>query len=114
MHLSISCCRARCLQLSRAALVVSMFFSTFQSPAQARENAHAKALRMILAHPERVESLIVQDAVAHNEGLGENWKTRRAFWADRAANEKRPAHKSPLDGHHALASRRRRSQRRTP
>jgi pimeloyl-ACP methyl ester carboxylesterase len=43
--------------------------------------------RMILAHPERVEKLIVQDAVAHNEGLGANWKTRRAFWADRAANE---------------------------
>ena len=40
-----------------------------------------------LAHPERVEALIVQDAVAHNEGLGANWKTRRAFWADRAANE---------------------------
>ena len=35
--------------------------------------------RMILAHPERVEALIVQDAVAHNTGLGENWKTRRAF-----------------------------------
>jgi pimeloyl-ACP methyl ester carboxylesterase len=44
--------------------------------------------RMILAHPERVEALIIQDAVAHNEGLGENWKARRAFWADRAANEK--------------------------
>ena len=43
--------------------------------------------RMVLAHPERVEALIVQDAVAHNEGLGANWKTRRAFWADRAANE---------------------------
>ena len=43
--------------------------------------------RMILAHPERVESLIVQDAVAHNTGLGDKWKTRRAFWADRAANE---------------------------
>ena len=43
--------------------------------------------RMVLAHPERVEALIVQDAVAHNEGLGEKWKTRRAFWADRAANE---------------------------
>src|SRR5271156_106102 len=41
--------------------------------------------RMILAHPERVEALIVQDAVAHNEGLGANWKARRAFWADRAA-----------------------------
>jgi pimeloyl-ACP methyl ester carboxylesterase len=43
--------------------------------------------RMVLAHPDRIESLIVQDAVAHNEGLGANWKTRRAFWADRAANE---------------------------
>jgi len=43
--------------------------------------------RMALAHPDRIESLIVQDAVAHNEGLGSNWKTRRAFWADRAANE---------------------------
>jgi pimeloyl-ACP methyl ester carboxylesterase len=43
--------------------------------------------RMILAHPERVQALIVQDAVAHNEGLGANWKARRAFWADRATNE---------------------------
>jgi pimeloyl-ACP methyl ester carboxylesterase len=43
--------------------------------------------RMVLAHPERIEALIVQDAVAHNEGLGANWKPRRAFWADRAANE---------------------------
>lgn len=43
--------------------------------------------RMALAHPERTEALVVQDAVAHNEGLGENWKTRRAFWADRSANE---------------------------
>src|SRR5262249_56157218 len=44
-------------------------------------------LRMAVGHGERVEALIVQDAVAHNEGLGANWKTRRAFWADRAANE---------------------------
>jgi pimeloyl-ACP methyl ester carboxylesterase len=43
--------------------------------------------RMVLQNPERVESLIVQDAVAHNSGLGANWKTRRAFWADRPANE---------------------------
>ena len=43
--------------------------------------------RMVLAHPERVEALIVQDAVAHNEGLGVNWSTRRAFWADRSARE---------------------------
>jgi pimeloyl-ACP methyl ester carboxylesterase len=43
--------------------------------------------RMALAHPERIEALIVQNAVAHNEGLGTIWKTRRAFWADRTANE---------------------------
>jgi pimeloyl-ACP methyl ester carboxylesterase len=43
--------------------------------------------RMILAHPERVDALIVQDAVAHDTGLGANWKTRREFWADRATNE---------------------------
>ena len=43
--------------------------------------------RMALNHPERVEALIVQDAVAHNEGLGTNWNPRRIFWADRVANE---------------------------
>jgi pimeloyl-ACP methyl ester carboxylesterase len=43
--------------------------------------------RMALAHPDRIEALIVQNSVAHNEGLGENWKTRRPFWADRATNE---------------------------
>src|SRR5256886_6276654 len=43
--------------------------------------------RMALAHPERIEALIVQDAVAHNEGLGANWQPRRGLWADRAANE---------------------------
>jgi len=43
--------------------------------------------RMALAHPDRIEALIVQDAVAHNEGLGANWKTRREFWKDRATNE---------------------------
>jgi len=43
--------------------------------------------RMALAHPERVQALMVQDAVAHNEGLGANWATRRAFWADRVKYE---------------------------
>ncbi len=43
--------------------------------------------RMSLAHPERLRGLIVQDAVAHNEGLGANWATRRAFWADRPGNK---------------------------
>ena len=43
--------------------------------------------RMAVSHPERIEALIVQNAVAHNEGLGAIWKARRAFWADRAPNE---------------------------
>jgi pimeloyl-ACP methyl ester carboxylesterase len=43
--------------------------------------------RMVLAHPDRAQALIVQDAVAHNEGLGANWATRRAFWANRSAYE---------------------------
>ena len=51
----------------------------------------AGGFRMALAHPERVQALIVQDAVAHNEGLGANWATRRAFWADRPATKKRCA-----------------------
>lgn len=43
--------------------------------------------RLALAHPERVQALIIQNAVAHDEGLGPLWVTRRAYWADRAANE---------------------------
>ncbi|MGA2903722.1 MAG: alpha/beta hydrolase [Candidatus Korobacteraceae bacterium] len=43
--------------------------------------------RLALAHPERLQSLIIQNAVAHEDGLGPLWATRRAFWADRAANE---------------------------
>lgn len=44
-------------------------------------------LRLALAHPERIEKLIVQNAVAHDTGLGKSWATRRAFWADRASHE---------------------------
>ena len=43
--------------------------------------------RLALAHPERVQALIVQNAVAHEDGLGPLWAARRAYWADRAANE---------------------------
>jgi len=43
--------------------------------------------RLALAHPERIETLIVQNAVAHNAGLGAIWETRRAFWANRAVHE---------------------------
>jgi pimeloyl-ACP methyl ester carboxylesterase len=43
--------------------------------------------RLALAHPERIQALVVQNAVAHDEGLGPLWAARRAFWSDRAANE---------------------------
>jgi pimeloyl-ACP methyl ester carboxylesterase len=43
--------------------------------------------RIALAHPERVRALIVQNAVAHEQGLSDLWTPRRAFWADRGANE---------------------------
>jgi pimeloyl-ACP methyl ester carboxylesterase len=43
--------------------------------------------RMLVAHPERVHAIIIQDAAGHDEGLGANWKTRRDFWKDRATHE---------------------------
>jgi len=43
--------------------------------------------RLAIAYPERVQALIIQNAVAHDDGLGPLWQKRREFWADRAANE---------------------------
>lgn len=43
--------------------------------------------RLALAHPERIRALIVQNAVAHEDGLGPLWEARRRFWAQRAENE---------------------------
>jgi len=43
--------------------------------------------RLAIAHPERVRAFIIQNAVAHDDGLGPLWQKRREFWADRAANE---------------------------
>ena len=43
--------------------------------------------RMALANPERINGLIIQNAVAHDAGLGESWALRRAFWADRERHE---------------------------
>jgi pimeloyl-ACP methyl ester carboxylesterase len=52
-----------------------------------QDNGGPEGFRMALAEPNRIEALIVQNAVAHNEGLGALWKPRRAFWAGRAAHE---------------------------
>jgi pimeloyl-ACP methyl ester carboxylesterase len=43
--------------------------------------------RLAIAHPERVQAFIIQNAVAHEDGLGPLWQKRREFWTDRAANE---------------------------
>ena len=43
--------------------------------------------RLAIAHPERVSGLIIQNAVAHEDGLGPSWEARRQFWRDRAAHE---------------------------
>jgi pimeloyl-ACP methyl ester carboxylesterase len=43
--------------------------------------------RLAIAHPERIQSLIVQNANGSEDGLSESWKLRRAYWADRAGNE---------------------------
>jgi pimeloyl-ACP methyl ester carboxylesterase len=43
--------------------------------------------RIALAHPERVQALIIQNAVAHEVGLGPIWEARKTYWKDRAAHE---------------------------
>jgi pimeloyl-ACP methyl ester carboxylesterase len=43
--------------------------------------------RLAMKQPEQIAGLIVQNAVAHNTGLSHSWDLRRAFWANRAANE---------------------------
>lgn len=43
--------------------------------------------RMAVRHPERVQAMLIQNAVVHEEGLSPLWETRRAFWRDRKNNE---------------------------
>jgi pimeloyl-ACP methyl ester carboxylesterase len=44
-------------------------------------------MRLALAHPERVQTMIIQNAVSSEDGLGPLWDARKAFWRDRAAHE---------------------------
>ncbi len=46
--------------------------------------------RLAAAHPERVQSLIVQNGNAYEEGLREFWTPFRAYWADRNATTAEP------------------------
>ncbi len=42
--------------------------------------------RMAVAHPDRVQALIVQNANAYKEGLGVKWAAIAQFWADPSAH----------------------------
>ena len=44
-------------------------------------------MRMAVAEPEKVEAIIIQNAVSHEEGLSPLWSVRRAFWQDCASHE---------------------------
>lgn len=43
-------------------------------------------MRISILHPERIASIIIQNAVSHKEGLSPLWLKRKAFWQDSAAN----------------------------
>lgn len=43
--------------------------------------------RVIKARPNRLESLVIQNANAYTEGLGEKWRAIAKFWNDPAANK---------------------------
>ncbi len=43
--------------------------------------------RLATAHRDRVTALIIQNAVAHEEGLSAAWELRRTFWRDRSAHQ---------------------------
>lgn len=49
--------------------------------------------RLAVAHPERVQALIVQNGNAYEEGLRDFWDPIRAYWADRSE-----ANAEPLKG----------------
>ncbi|GAB4231735.1 MAG: alpha/beta hydrolase [Methyloligellaceae bacterium] len=46
--------------------------------------------RLAVAHPERIQSLIIQNGNAYEEGLKEFWKPFRAYWKDRNARTAEP------------------------
>lgn len=46
--------------------------------------------RLATRHPERVQALIVQNAVAHDEGLSDGFVPAKAYWANRSAETEKP------------------------
>ena len=73
-------------------------------------------MRLAAAHPERVRAIIVQNAVAHEEGLGSAWDIRKAFWKDRAAYEEgsSPASRPWKAARHGISAHRRIPSAMTP
>ena len=47
--------------------------------------------RIMLAHPERVQALVIQNGNAYEEGLGAKWKGIAQYWADPKAHPEVPA-----------------------
>ena len=45
--------------------------------------------RLAVQNPERVDALIIQNAVTHLEGLSEAWTIRKMWWLDREAHEQK-------------------------
>ncbi|SDR80724.1 alpha/beta fold hydrolase [Bradyrhizobium canariense] len=45
--------------------------------------------RIATAHPDRVKAIVIQNAVASEDGLGQAWDERKAYWRDREANEQK-------------------------
>jgi len=43
--------------------------------------------RLAIQNPERVDALIIQNAVTHLEGLSQVWTIRKQWWLDREAHE---------------------------
>lgn len=40
-------------------------------------------MRIAEKNPEKIQAIIIQNAVSHKEGLSPLWDTRKAFWADK-------------------------------
>ena len=51
-----------------------------------QDNGGPVAIRMPIAHPERVSAIVIQNANAYQEGLGAKWKEIAKYWADPAAH----------------------------
>jgi pimeloyl-ACP methyl ester carboxylesterase len=46
--------------------------------------------RILIAHPERIQALVIQNANAYREGLGAKWKDIAEYWADPAGHPEVP------------------------